>query len=546
MGDSTCLLHGFSYASAIPNESKQGNAMHALGESISFGRFMTESLSWEKWSSFSSSSSSHKKYVEEAERYAQPGSVAQKKAFFEAHYKRMAAQKAAALLEQQNAAAAAAKTEPYEDHNVHDDHQQKEGVFDSQMGFVEKNEDVKVFKDVKEDTVDWNNHMDENGVCKEGENVINAEIEGSGESSVERRLSVSGSEITGTPLMEIPLLKSKSAVTEEVQSAESKKKSSLASLKSSIRRKTWKIPSTPAARPPVTTNTTPQFKRDISQSTRKSNVDATDKKRNSTKSLRELISLVPVKEPDKEPSLATIKGVSSIRTPKICSTPLRTPAVGTSKAVTKDSAYTPLTERRRMKTPIDSSAARGSKTMGPKWHILSALSSKSVTACRNKLQSPSLPTPFTLRTEERATKRKQKLEEKFNANAVQKKVEQQNKLKEKAGSELKKLGCTFCFKARPLPSFYKEREISVSQMRKSQVSRAPQTAVLGRSISNKNKKKQGEGSISMPPPPPPPKSIVKNGSSKRLSKNKVAASGHNHSLRAETIAHENKSPNILH
>lgn len=76
----------------------QGNPIHALGESISFGRFVSESLSWEKWSSFS-----HNRYVEEAEKYSKPGSVAQKKAFFEAHYKRIAAQKAAtALLEQAN------------------------------------------------------------------------------------------------------------------------------------------------------------------------------------------------------------------------------------------------------------------------------------------------------------------------------------------------------------------------------------------------------------------------------------------------------------
>ena len=77
----------------------QGNPMPDLGQSISFGRFMSESLSWDKWSSFS-----HNRYVEEAERYAQPGAVAQKKAFFEAHYKRIAAKKAAALLEQANAA----------------------------------------------------------------------------------------------------------------------------------------------------------------------------------------------------------------------------------------------------------------------------------------------------------------------------------------------------------------------------------------------------------------------------------------------------------
>jgi len=59
---------------------------------------MSESLAWEKWSSFS-----HNRYVEEAERYSRPGSVAQKKAFFEAHYRKLAAQKAAAaLLEQAN------------------------------------------------------------------------------------------------------------------------------------------------------------------------------------------------------------------------------------------------------------------------------------------------------------------------------------------------------------------------------------------------------------------------------------------------------------
>ncbi|MCI21387.1 neurofilament heavy polypeptide-like [Trifolium medium] len=68
--------------------------MKAFEESVSFGRFMTETLEWEKWSTFS-----HNRYVEEAERISKPGSVAQKKAFFEAHYKKLAAQKAAALLE---------------------------------------------------------------------------------------------------------------------------------------------------------------------------------------------------------------------------------------------------------------------------------------------------------------------------------------------------------------------------------------------------------------------------------------------------------------
>lgn len=68
---------------------------------------MSDSLAWEKWSSFS-----HNRYVEEAERYSKPGSVAQKKAFFEAHYKKIAAQRAAALLEQANAAAKSDNAKP--------------------------------------------------------------------------------------------------------------------------------------------------------------------------------------------------------------------------------------------------------------------------------------------------------------------------------------------------------------------------------------------------------------------------------------------------
>ncbi|KAH7686114.1 TPX2 C-terminal protein [Dioscorea alata] len=51
--------------------------------SISFGRFEAESLSWERRSSFS-----HNRYLEEVEKYSTPGSVTQKKAYFEAHFKK--------------------------------------------------------------------------------------------------------------------------------------------------------------------------------------------------------------------------------------------------------------------------------------------------------------------------------------------------------------------------------------------------------------------------------------------------------------------------
>lgn len=67
---------------------ESGSSAASLQVSVSFGRFESDSLSWEKWSSFSPN-----KYLEEVEKCSTPGSVAQKKAYFEAHYKKIAARK---------------------------------------------------------------------------------------------------------------------------------------------------------------------------------------------------------------------------------------------------------------------------------------------------------------------------------------------------------------------------------------------------------------------------------------------------------------------
>ncbi|KAJ0763657.1 putative protein WVD2-like 7 [Helianthus annuus] len=61
----------------------QADLLHS--GSISFGRFESESLSWERRSSFS-----HNRYLEEVEKYSKPGTVTEKKAYFEAHFKRKA------------------------------------------------------------------------------------------------------------------------------------------------------------------------------------------------------------------------------------------------------------------------------------------------------------------------------------------------------------------------------------------------------------------------------------------------------------------------
>ncbi|XP_030453147.1 protein WVD2-like 7 [Syzygium oleosum] len=59
----------------------QADSIHS--GSISFGRFEKEPLAWERRSSFS-----HNRYLEEVEKFSRPGSVNEKKALLEAHFKK--------------------------------------------------------------------------------------------------------------------------------------------------------------------------------------------------------------------------------------------------------------------------------------------------------------------------------------------------------------------------------------------------------------------------------------------------------------------------
>lgn len=116
-----------------------------------------------------------------------------------------------------------------------------------------------------------------------------------------------------------------SVASEDAPSVTSKKKSSLSTLKSTIQRKTWRIPATPAKQ---ITTTVAGKENYPTESERKSNADSTDKKRFSPKSLRALMSLISGKEPEKEPNSVTKKtkavGIArgSTRPPKDCATPL--------------------------------------------------------------------------------------------------------------------------------------------------------------------------------------------------------------------------------
>ncbi|KAJ4822219.1 hypothetical protein Tsubulata_045754 [Turnera subulata] len=557
MGETTCLMQPFSYTAGISNDAKEGNPIHGLGQSVSFGRFMSESLAWEKWSTFS-----HNRYVEEAEKFSRPGSVAQKKAFFEAHYKNMAARKAAALLEQANAAAS----------NVSEVGNEAKGHENTTQVSEIANTDDKITADKEEVQVQVKSNA---GSCivpdSSGNDVLQAGG-GKSESSkveevdmvtqnqamvescvqVEESLTANGvvdskegakeTELSAKNQMEKPLLKDFiSNNPDSVPRTVSKKKPVVSSSKPQFHGKASRVPSTPAKLAALL-----QAKREneVTPVNVKPDIDARDKKKPTPKSTHRSMNFTPVKEFNRITSSIIRKIDNSrlgsySRAPKDCPTPLKSPPM-VSFATPQHPLATPQAEIRRAKTPLHPSAS-GSKTVRPKWNFLPTDCSKFMSGGRNKTQSPKVCKPFSLRTEERAARRKeassiiffyaplQKLEEKFNANQTNI-VQQQATLKEKAELELKKLRKTLCFKARPLPKFYKEREAAT------QIEKVP--------LTHSQSPESGEApapctsqSIS---PHHPPRNSIKNTDSKHVK----GKNCHNQRSLASRLKSENISPNV--
>ncbi|XP_030531068.1 protein WVD2-like 7 isoform X2 [Rhodamnia argentea] len=611
MGDSTCFMQPFSYASGLPGEQSEGNPIHALQQSISFGRFVTDSVSWDKWSV-----SSHNRYVEEAEKFSRPGSVAQKKAFFEAHYKEIAARKAAALLEQQANAALADAAKPRcevglrnptcyefpagvsssqtilgESREVQEDNNKagsaiegSEIVWNVEVKETRVIEEIKEVNRSKEDEgadlvteaqVDANDYVAEQLLGQledvDGRKEVN-EIEQSWTLEMEKPLlkndeadlateaqvhitgyvaeELSGQlenvynheevmeiEQSGTPEMEKPLLKNSADQGVLV----SKKKSAGFSLKSVVCLQASSSPSTPVK---STTTALSWKERGATPTGSKSKQDCMYRTRTTPKQLLHG-NLTPVRElkrrtptfPGKTASSRI--GVNSYKLNKECQTPLKTPTMVHANRVLKHSLVTPQSANRR--TPRDGSAVETLNT-GPKRRSLARDCSKFLSACKNKLQSPSLSTPFRLRTEERAARRKEKLEEKFNADEKEK-VQLQKKVKEKAESEMRKFRQSFCFKARPLPDFYKEKTMPPGDGHmKKPPGACPQTPKSGKKPTTTTTAVQ---STSFQPCQRP--LFDSNNNNNNVSKQ---VQGKNHRLlfpkpsRSALIAHENRSPNI--
>ncbi|XP_011045202.1 PREDICTED: uncharacterized protein LOC105140176 isoform X1 [Populus euphratica] len=554
MGDTTCVMQPFSYAAGISNDAKEGNPIHALGQSISFGRFMSDSLSWEKWSSFS-----HNRYVEEAEKFSRPGSVAQKKAFFEAHYRNLAARKAAALLEQANAEAnnvqepeneggipdkttqdsltvATNSQEAGDQEETHVQQVNSEASFVADDNTCTSNVDMERFESSNAEEVEpsaENEILVENCVKIETLNQI---------VNVDNKEEVKEMELSVSKQMEKPLLKDFMSCKDDAASM-SKKKPAVSSSKSSIYNIASKLPSTPAKPAPSVRAKKENTATPISK---KSALDSVERRKPTPKSTHKSMNFTPAREFNRITSsiirkIDNSRAGSHSKSSKDCPTPSRTPMMMVSIAESKHPLATPQSEKRRAKTPLHPSTS-GSKTVRSKWHFLPKDCSMFMTSSRNRSQSPSASIPFSFRTEERAARRKEKLEEKFNAYQAQK-VQLQVTLKEKAETELKRLRQSLCFKARPLPDFYKQRVAPNNQMEKVPLTHS-ESPEAGRKISPKPGRKMTPSKIRSTSQLPQWSSLKNSGSKDAMQKK----SDNPRSLasRLKASPRENTSPNIQH
>ncbi|XP_010250877.1 PREDICTED: protein WVD2-like 7 isoform X2 [Nelumbo nucifera] len=536
MGESACLMQSFSHASDTTNEAKEGNPVHSLGESISFGRFMSESLDWEKWSSFS-----HNRYLEESEKYTRPGSVAQMKAYFEAYYKRTATKKAVPLLDQTNVAANNAPQPKIEDgaqqsvsldvklegsnSHVRIDETQ---VAEAQKGeasstldlngynrIVEKDEleaaKVEIADKVIEDQVVEENHMlltSPNQLGDAGKLNEVAKMEPSGSIQMEK-----------SPVKEII-----SANQETLPSA-TKTKSSFSSSKPSLYSRASKAPSSPVK------FTTPVHTRKENSATpknKKSARDLTDKKRSTPKSLCMSINFTLSCACGTNKSSPVCQGIGDSRlTGNSSKTAKYQSTVCTSdRASTKGSpqipSLTPQLENKRIRLTLDHGVS-GSRKANSLTQSLSV---------EIRTRSPTVFSPFSLRSDERSTKRKEKLEKKLNTNEGQK----MQQSKEKAKTELKRLHQSLSFKAKPMPDF-RETELPKNQIKKIPLTH-PRSPKLGRKPSYDTV--QDASSLLLPRPP------VKNNNCKHVMVKNIRGQVCSVTLLHDKNAQENSSPNIQH
>ncbi|KAL3649845.1 hypothetical protein CASFOL_006248 [Castilleja foliolosa] len=386
MGESTaCLMRSLSLSSPTSSEKKKGGntLQRALTTSISFGRFESDSLDWEKWSAFTQN-----RYLEEAERYSKPGSVAEKKAYFEAHFKR---RRAAALLEQQKAAANNDMSETNTENKVYNN--------------PSSNLDP-VIENTKDDEVQINVP-----VCPFGQNYSHdAPTEKVIESPV----------LTESPVE----LAAKHPEHDDEHKDDYTKRNS-----ESLSEKDTKVSSKCVPPPPVKQITPSQIKNSVKKTSnsKKIYVESSNKRRSYITSLHTSINFASSSQKS-----ATSPGLSKVvANPRLVRDPVKkyknstVPQTSTRASVSsifKHNSAAHLAENKREVTQqSDSNSLR--KTVDWRVHSQTSDFSKHVNTSEVKARLPTTSSPFIFKSEERAAKRKeffQKLEQKSKSKEIAK------------------------------------------------------------------------------------------------------------------------------
>ncbi|KAM1170951.1 hypothetical protein ACFX2G_021740 [Malus domestica] len=464
MGESACLTRSFS----DPTEVKEGDPLRCLGESISFGRYMSEPLSWEKWSAFS-----HNHYLEEVEKFSKPGSVAQKKAYFEAHYKKKAAEKAAALLELTNAGACNVTASSvtmyanYESSSMDIDSVNggSQMVVDKEQENVVPNSEVEVYSaDVNgHNQIVEGNQLDTAKVARAEaviqesvnlENSIHAEISNRFENGKDQN------EIVATLEEKMPNKILQEAAGEENLASVSKKRLMNSSPRLSTKGRPPKVPSPPAKQ---ATRVQTINGKNATQMGKKVSSDLVDKRSLTAKSLhmsKHFTSHGGESEISKRTSPIVEKTRNSRSTTTTLNISMNNPASrrtairASVSGVLMQSSVDPWSKDRRAKTLLNKSVA------GPiadgKW--ISSSKDESSTANGSKPRPPIVSCPFRLKSEERAEKQKsllllhqfyKRLEEKKNAKEAERDLVQlKSNKKEKAVGDVNKLHHSTALKAK--------------------------------------------------------------------------------------------------
>ncbi|XP_030449637.1 protein WVD2-like 7 isoform X2 [Syzygium oleosum] len=426
MGESACLRRSFSHPSDASREAAPGDPIRALTESVSFGRFMSESLAWEKWSTFS-----HNRYLEEVEKFSKPGSVAQKRAYFEAHYKKKAATQATSQIEEVG--------EPNSDvprlEDIHTRGVESTGESESAKADTLDAHDENLKKDSVEAMLTSSGDKDESNPMNERSKLEIAEVaspENVKAELAEKLLSPSedqshfdNPEFTANSTASQKINVPDQAPVDQQILTSCEKKQALSSSKSSTQSRALRLPP-PHAK--AMTSMQPRGPRHVNNTVPNSQTQtvrsSVKEYRSSSKSLHMSINL------------ASLGGSSTKMSSQQFLQVRKNEECNASPKIEKDNSIALKAQTRASLRKSVCSAIPASQDRSSKCASTNGSKARSTTVC----------SPFSFRSEERAAKRKEKQEEK---NPVMKaEVQPLQTYKGKAQQDVRKLQHGFGFKAK--------------------------------------------------------------------------------------------------